>query len=411
MMKNITGDTLWTKINEIPKKYPYLSNNISCDVVIIGGGITGAICSYFFTKAGVNTVLIDKNIIGYGSTRGSTSLLQYEIDYDLTGLKGLIGLENAVKAFKYTQQSIYKIKEVIENELNDDCDFSMKDCFYYSNKTNDVKFLENEYNLRKNNGFNVQFLNEKEARSKYSFNVKAGIYTNGSGGQIDPYRFTHALLSKSVEKGLSIFENTEMIDFKPKKNEVELITLNNFKINAKKAVFATGFETRNLFDKKSAIMTRTFTIVTKPVQNFDGWFNQSLIRDTEDPYTYLRTTGDNRILIGGLDENLGGVRSKMSNLKDDDPLCFKKYETLRKKLITMFPNIKDIEIEYGFSGFFGESKDGLPYAGEYYKYPNCYFCLGYGSNGILSSMFSAEMLKDLYLGNKDDFMDLLKIDR
>ena len=74
-MNLVSGNMLWTKINKIPNKYTYLSEDIKCDVLIIGAGITGAICAHYFTMAGVDTAIVDKNIVGYGSTSASTSIL------------------------------------------------------------------------------------------------------------------------------------------------------------------------------------------------------------------------------------------------------------------------------------------------------------------------------------------------
>jgi choline dehydrogenase-like flavoprotein len=51
---------------------------------IIGGGITGAAIAHELTLAGCAVVVLDRRDIGTGSTSGSTSLLQYEIDVSLT---------------------------------------------------------------------------------------------------------------------------------------------------------------------------------------------------------------------------------------------------------------------------------------------------------------------------------------
>ncbi|WP_432401991.1 NAD(P)/FAD-dependent oxidoreductase [Wukongibacter sp. M2B1] len=409
-MNLVSGDMLWTNINKIPEKYSYLSEDINCDVLIVGAGITGAICSYYFTEAGIQTAIIDKNIIGYGSTSASTSILQYEIDTDLVGLKGTLGLDNAVECFKLCEKTVYEIEKVVDN-LDCKCGFNLRDCFYYTDSEADVSRLKKEYEVRKNHGFNVEFIDSKKANNMFSFPVKAGIYSRSGAGDIDPYSFTHKLISHSIKKGLRVFENTEMISIRQLSEEVEVTTKNRFKINTKKVIFASGFEAKEMIDSKTAILTRTFTLVTKPIGNFDGWNNRCIIRNTNNPYTYLRTTSDDRIIIGGEDLELGGKNSKVSCLTNDDTVVIDKYGILNNRLLSMFPKIDNMEVEYRFSGLFGESGDGLPYIGEYEKYPNCYFCLGYGSNGILYAVIGAQLIRDLYLGNPSKLLDLFKIDR
>ncbi len=409
-MKLKTGDMLWTNINKIPNKYTYLSNNIECDVCIIGAGITGAIAAYYLTKEGVNTVLIDKNIVGYGSTAASTSIIQYEIDIDILGLKGFIGEQNAVQCFKLCEKAVYDIENIINN-LEDKCDFSLKECFYYATKPSKLKTLEKEFNLRKQHGFNVEYLNKENAREKFSFNTEGGIYSKSGAAQIDPYRFTHTLIAESVKNGLTVYENTNVTQVSPNKDNVLLKTINNFNITAKKVIFATGYESKQYIDKQIVDLYRTFTIVTKPVRTFDGWHHTCIIRDNNDPYTYIRTTGDNRIIIGGEDEKVGGQTSKMSCLTNEDPTSIKKYNVLLQKIRNYFPKINDIDIEYKFSGLFGVTKDELPYIGEYHNMPHCYFSLGYGSNGIIYAMLGGQLLKDLYLGNHRPELNLFAFDR
>jgi glycine/D-amino acid oxidase-like deaminating enzyme len=242
-MKVVTGETIWTQLNNVKNKYTYLSKDIECDVVIIGAGVTGALCSYYLTQENIDTVIVDKNIIGYGSTRGCTAILQYEIDVDLTGLKGLVGYENAVKCFNETKNALYEIDNITKN-LDDNCGFTIKDCLYYSYKHNETNFLQSEYNLRKESGFDVEYLDKEKGSNRFSFDIKSGIYSKNLAGEIDPYRFTHSLIRKGVEKGLKVYENTEIVSTNNDGDKVILKTHNGFTIKANKVIISTGYEAR-----------------------------------------------------------------------------------------------------------------------------------------------------------------------
>ncbi|SMB80939.1 Glycine/D-amino acid oxidase [Desulfonispora thiosulfatigenes DSM 11270] len=409
-MNLVSGNMLWTSIDKIPNKYSYLSEDIECDVLVIGAGITGAIAAHYLNQAGVKTVMVDKNIIGYGSTRASTSILQYEIDIDLYGLKSMIGEDKAAKCFKLCENAVYEIEKIINN-LEEDCDFSLEESLYYTNNASQVSYLKKEFDLRKKHGLDVKFLDKEQAKEKFSFPIEAGIYSNSGAASINPYRFTHALISKEVKNGLKVFENTEIIKISPQDKYVNLETNNNYKIKAKKVIIAAGYEGKDYIHGKIADMSRTFTIVTKPIKNFAGWNNKCIIRDDNDPYIYLRTTGDNRIIIGGEDEELGKDTSKIANLSNDDIAATLKYDSLLKKLKSYFPLIDDIEVEYKFSGIFAVTKDGLPYIGEYQHMPNCYFSLGYGSNGILYAIIAGQLIRDLYSNKERSEYELFSFTR
>src|SRR6476620_7687324 len=106
------GLPYWLIKDGLPFNYPRLEKNIETDVLIMGGGISGAITAYYLMRAGINCVVVDSRSIGLGSTCASTSLLQYEIDVSLTDLKNKIGLAAAVDAYRLCGDSIGKLQEI-----------------------------------------------------------------------------------------------------------------------------------------------------------------------------------------------------------------------------------------------------------------------------------------------------------
>lgn len=66
---NLTqGNIFWNNEMKIKYSYPYLTENIFCDILVIGGGISGALSAYYQAKQGYKVVVIEKNLIGYSST-------------------------------------------------------------------------------------------------------------------------------------------------------------------------------------------------------------------------------------------------------------------------------------------------------------------------------------------------------
>ena len=111
------GYPFWLIKDGLPHGYPKLEQSISTDVVVLGGGISGALTAYYLNKAGIDCIVLDARTIGLGSTCASTSLLQYEIDTPLCRLKNIVGYKNAVRAYKLCGEAIEKIA-AIAKELN-----------------------------------------------------------------------------------------------------------------------------------------------------------------------------------------------------------------------------------------------------------------------------------------------------
>lgn len=95
-MKLTSSHPFWSVNNGLPADYPSLQRDVSCEAVVIGGGITGELAAVHLVEAGVKTLLIDKRDICTGSTSASTALLQYEIDVPLRELIKKVGPATAM---------------------------------------------------------------------------------------------------------------------------------------------------------------------------------------------------------------------------------------------------------------------------------------------------------------------------
>src|SRR5690349_1110799 len=113
-----TGCPLWPIRDGLLATYPPLTRDVTCDVAIIGGGMTGGFVALALAEAGVDVVLLDKRDIGTGSTGSCTGLLQYEIDTPLHRLIDRIGEEKAVRSYLLCLGAINKI-EPLTRKLGD----------------------------------------------------------------------------------------------------------------------------------------------------------------------------------------------------------------------------------------------------------------------------------------------------
>ena len=400
-LQNVHGDPIFTKINKHKKKYEYLTKDIDTEVIIVGGGVTGSIVGYYFSKNNIPAVILEKERIAHGSTSITTSLLQYELDSNARDLEEYTSLENIITSYKLGLKALDELDEFIK-EYGNKCKYEKKDTLLYTSKECEVKAMEEEYKTRKNAGIDVKFISKED--NPFSLDIKGGVYGVNGGAQLDPYEYTHQLLEVSCNMGLQVFENTEVMDINYEQDGVEVTTSFGYKVRGKKVIIATGYNTERFTKRNFGAKTVTYNIATKPVKNFDGWFNRVLIRDNCDPYNYFRTTSDNRIIAGGEDVDF------YTNIKNEK-LAKEKYSILLNRIKNMFPNIKDIEIDYEYCGGFISSQDNLGYIGEDPNHKNLWFCLGYGANGILFAILGGMMLSKLYKNEIDENLKLFKVDR
>ena len=128
-LQYVQGIPIFTNINKNKKQYPYLTESIETDVCIIGGGVTGAITSYYLSKENINCVLLEKRRIAHLSTSVTTSLLQYELDDNLSALIENIKFEDVIRAYQLGVIALNEVDKFI-NQYGNKCDYK-KEIHYF----------------------------------------------------------------------------------------------------------------------------------------------------------------------------------------------------------------------------------------------------------------------------------------
>lgn len=400
-MNLTTGYPYGLVSNGLPAHYPKLEHSIKTDVLIIGAGISGALSAYHLINAGIECVQVDARTVGLGSTCASTSLLQYELDKPLCELAKQIGYENASRAYNMCAEAIDGL-EAVSKKINFSF-FEKQQCLYFAAYKKDIKLIEEEFAIRKKTGFDVQLLNDEQIEKQFGLKASVAILSTKAAAT-DAYLFTHALLAASIKKGLAVYDRTNVVKIDYRKNGVTVKTENGQTIHAKKIVNATGYEITEFIEKKIIKLHSTYAFASEHIQSkLPEWGNKTLLWNTADPYLYIRLTKDNRIMVGGRDEDFYSPAKR-------DRLIKKKTTQLKKDYMKLFPSI-EFKPEFSWAGTFGSTKDSLPYIGTYSKTPHTYYALGFGGNGITFSLIAAQIITDMIKGKKNKDASLYAFDR
>ena len=387
--------------NGLPYDYPKLENDLKTDVLIMGGGISGALTAHYLVQEGIDCTLVDARTIGLGSTCASTSLLQYEIDTPLHKLMKMVGDKNAIGSYQLCAEAILKLEDIAHKIGVED--FTRKKSLYFAAYKKDIQSLRKEYAARKEYGFNVNYLKEDEIQNQFGFTAPGAILSD-LGASTDAYLFTHHLLRYNIKKGLEVYDRTTITSIRHTYKNVVLTTQNGYTIIAKKLVYATGYEVVNYIKEHIVSLHSTYATISEPFSSAPKFGNKNpMIWNTADPYLYLRTTKDNRIIIGGRDEKFYSPAKR-------DKLIASKTKQLTNDFKKLFPATLLIP-EFSWTGTFGSTKDGLPFIGSYKNLPNSFFSLGFGGNGITFSQIAGEIIAHLVKGKVDKNVHIFSFDR
>lgn len=386
----------WIVRNGLQRTHPPLERNVRCDALVIGGGISGALLAHRLTRNGIDCVVVDRRHIAWGSTSASTALLQYEIDTPLHKLRAQVGPSRAERAYWLGIESIERLQKLAGTK----CGFALRPSLQIAARIADVRGLQKEQIERAKAKLPATFLDRRELRTQGI--QAAGALRSTVAAEVDPYLLTHRLFRLSANAGARIFDQTTALHYSTTKTGVIVVTDRGVKIRCKSVFFASGYETSEIFPKNIVTFQSTYAVVSEPV-DLSWWKDRTLIWSTGNPYLYLRTTRDNRILVGGEDDGILQAERR-------DKQVALKTRILTRRFSSIFPK-RTMEPAFGWAGVFGTTKDGLAYIGTHPAFPRAYFGLGYGGNGITFSEIASRILTDLFLGKKNADANVFTFDR
>ena len=363
-------ESIWSESSK-SFRFEKQSNDIKTDILIIGGGMPGILCAYFLEKAGADYVLAEADRICGGITKNTTAKITFQHGLIYDRLINSFGEEYAKLYLDANAKALNKYRQLCKNI---DCDFEEKDAYVYS--LNDQQSLRSEVRAYKTLGADAEFV------AKTSLPLEtAGAVRVKNQAQFHPLKFAY-----SIAKGLRIFENTKVLEFKP-----NYVTTNHGKIKANKIIVATHFPIINKHGSYfiKLYQHRSYVIALENALNVNGMY-------VDEAKTGLSFRNyKNLLLLGGGSHRTGKSGGNWNELRE----YAKKW----------FPNAK--EIAY-WATQDCMSLDGIPYIGRYSKRtPNLYVATGFSKWGMSSSMVSAMILSDMVLGKENRFEEIFSPSR
>ena len=391
MVRLRSGRPPWTPPRS--RRFKTLRGTIETDVVIVGGGITGAIASYVFAAAGVSVALLEAKRIASGSTAASTALLMQEPDKDLRELSARYGLARARRFWRAIHHANDELIAVIRR-ARIPCDLRIADSIYHAADDESVADLRREFTARRSAGVRCRWLSGAELRRRTKLQAAGGILTRGNA-QVDSVRACRGFIQRARSRGAKIFEHSQVRRVRVTGDGVIVATANG-RVRARAVLVATGYATpvfRPLAGRFR--MLHTFVVGTRRLSRrartrLPG--AKVMLWDTSRPYHYLRWIGGTRIVFGGGDRP---VRPEPSRRRRKQAAA----SALIERLAQLYPVLTDADFDHAWEGLFAQTPDGLPYIGPHRRYPHHLFALGYGGNGMSVSYLAAQILLRHYLGN------------
>jgi glycine/D-amino acid oxidase-like deaminating enzyme len=385
-----TGKPVWTAYRAPTVPVESLRRDVTCDALVVGMGVSGALVAEALTAAGRSVIAIDRRGPLLGSTAATTALVQFEIDQPLTKLIPRIGRDAAERAWRRSRLAVANLHGRIER-LRIACNATLRPSLLLAGDVLDAAALETEALARRSAGIGAEFLTKKALKAEFAFARDGAILSTGNI-QLDPRRLSAGMLNVARERGAKFFAPVEAVSLHDDADGVTVATKDGASIRAGHVVLATGYELMDVVPKVEHDVVSTWALATAR-QPRKPWPDGAFVWEASDPYLYARVTHDGRIVCGGEDEEFTDEDAR-------DALIGQKTAAILAKMKKLVPDA-DIRAEFAWTGSFGTTPTGLPYVGAIPRHPRVFAAMGYGGNGITFSQMASELILNAIEGRED----------
>ena len=362
--------SVWNENLEF-KSFPKLESDIRTDVAIIGGGITGLLCAYMLKQKGIDSVVLEADKVCKGVTQNTTAKITSQHGFIYDKLIKKYGIEKAQMYLQANENALMKYREMCKFIS---CDFETKDNYVYS--VNNSKKVNDELHALVRLGYNPDFCTEIPVPTHI-----AGAVKFPNQAQFNPLQFL-----SFISKGLTIYENTKVIEIRGKRAITE-----NARITADYFIVTTHFPFMNKYGAYfiKLYQERSYVVALQNGPEINGMY----VDETKNGMSFRNYK--NYLLIGGGDHRTGKEGGNYRELKAFSAI-----------------NYPGNPIKHFWATQDCMSLDGIPYIGRYSsKIPNVFVATGFNKWGMTTAMVSAEMLSDMIVEKKNEYESLFSPSR
>ncbi len=344
------------------------------DVLVIGAGYTGLSAARTLAGRGLDVLIIDREVPGYGASSRNGGMVGNLLKPGLSGLISAYGEEKGIAIAKEAVHSVAFLKKLIETE-DIDCDFALNGRLYPAVlKKHFVSMAAESEKRSRYLGADEEILEGKAYQEDLGSELYVGGIRQYETGGLHPAKYLQGLVGAVEKAGAHLIAPCEAKAFQKVKDGFDIQTTDG-SVRARHVLFATnGYGgTANTFLQRRIMPIGSTMIATEPLgeNRIKALFPSGrMIADSRKMLSYYRPSPDGqRVLLGGRPTILPASPEEQAR-------------SLQKRLCEIFPELRQTAVSHVWSGNVAYGFDALPTIG---RHEGVYYALGYCGSGVAMS--------------------------
>jgi glycine/D-amino acid oxidase-like deaminating enzyme len=351
-------------LNDLPPKV---------DLAVIGGGIPGLAAAYQAARRGISVAVLETQTIGWGASSRNGGMVLTGLKLDAETVEKKYGTDLTRKLFEDSIAAIKTVEQIILQEQIS-CGFKRTGHLLLANKPAHVASLQHEAELLASH-FNIKtrLIPKADLPDEIGSDIYfAGLVDELSAG-LNPAQYVTGLANAAEKAGAVLCPNTRLVQINGTSSGYRLHTQLG-ELLASQVLVSTGGYTGTATPQlqRRIIPIGSYIIATQPLPEDLAHQlipHNRMVFDYRHFLNYFRLSAANRMIFGG----------RAAFFPETGSTIRKSAGILRKEMIHVFPQLKDVEVEYAWGGTLDFSFDQMPHLGQL---DGIYYALGFAGHGV-----------------------------
>jgi glycine/D-amino acid oxidase-like deaminating enzyme len=393
----ITEKNYWLTTVSIPPGDPARPLPDSVDVAVVGAGFTGLSAARALAKRGVRVAVLEAETFGWGASSRNGGMVLTGLKLPVATLISRYGAEKVRRMYAASLASIDCVEQIVREE-NIACDFSRSGHLevavkqsHFADFAKSAALIQREFNHA------LRIIPKNELRGEIGSDIYFGGMVDDTSAGVNPARYVAGLAQAAQRAGASLHDHTRVlrIDLQSTNGSRKFsLQTSRGTLSAREVVLASGAYTTSVTPalRKKVIPIGSYIIATEVLPESlarELSPRNRMIYDSKHFLYYYRLTPDRRMLFGG----------RAAFFPETENTVRQSAEILRRGMIRVYPQLRDVKVEYVWGGTLDFAFDVMPHAG---KIGEMYFSVGYAGHGVAAASYLGTRLAGVICGDPND---------
>ena len=393
----ITEKNYWLTTVSVPPGDPARPLPESVDVAVVGAGFTGLSAARALAKRGVCVAVLEAETFGWGASSRNGGMVLTGLKLPVTTLISRYGLEKVRRMYAASLASIDCVEHIVRGE-NIACDFARCGHLEVAVKQSHFDdFAKSAALIQREFNHTLRIISKNELRGEIGSDIYFGGMVDDTSAGLNPALYVAGLTGAAQSAGASLNDHTRVLKIDSQSaSGTRTFSLQTSRgpLSAREVVLASGAYTTGVTPalRKKVIPIGSYIIATEVLPESlarELSPRNRMIYDSKHFLYYYRLTQDRRMLFGG----------RAAFFPETQNTVRQSAEILRRGMIHVYPQLRDVKVEYVWGGTLDFAFDVMPHAG---KIDGMYFSVGYAGHGVAAASYLGTRLAGVICGEPND---------